>query len=288
MYRITALLAFAALSTNCAAQQTNVDTAVPTTKNAGGVAFSTENGRPVVTAQVNGQEMPVIFDSGSQGAVISKSLADSLKLEVIGEAMVGSPYGGPPKTAYIVSLGSLAVGGVNAVQTDAVVIDDSQLPPGSPALVIGPNLFADRIVELDFTAKTLRFSSEIPNDVANWQKMDGRGMLKTMLTIGQEKVEVTIDTGNPGGLNLPKSLADRLGVALTPIPGRKIKTVDAEFPLYEGKVDQNATLAGALLRLGSTIFADIPSANAGAKTLDGMRLIIDTPRRRWRLEAAAS
>ena len=287
MYRIAALLAFTSLSTSCAAQQPNakVDSAAP--KHTSGVALSTESGRPVVVAQVNGQEMPVIFDSGSQGAVIAKSLADSLKLEVIGEAMVGSPYGGPPKTAFIVSLGSLALGGANAVQTDAVIIDDSQLPPGSPALVIGPNLFSDRVVELDFANKTLSFSSEIPSDADNWQKMDGRGMLKTVLTIGPEKVEVTIDTGNPGGLNLPKSLAERLGIALTQMPGRKIRTVDAEFPLYEGMVDQDVTLAGAPLRLGATIFAEIPSANAGAKTLDGLRLIIDTPRRRWRLESAA-
>ena len=257
-------------------------------KSADGVSFSTESGRPVVVAQVNGQEMPVIFDSGSQGAVISKSLAGSLKLEVIGEAMVGSPYGGPPKTAFVVSLGSLALGGVSAVQLDAVIIDDSQLPAGSPGLVIGPNLFADRAVELDFAAKTLRFASEIPGDAANWQKMDGRGMLKTTLTIGQEDVELTVDTGNPGGLNLPKLLADRLGIALTPLPGRKIKTVDAEFPLFEGMVDQDVTLAGAPLRLGSTIFADIPSANAGAKTLEGLRLIIDTPRRRWRLYPATN
>lgn len=287
MYKIAAILVFASLSISCAAQQpvTNANVAAP--QNAG-VAFSTESGRPVVVARVNEQEMPVIFDSGSQGAVIAKSLADSLKLEVIGEAMVGSPYGGPPKTAFIVSLGSLSLGGVNAVQTDAVIIDDSQMPPGSPTLVIGPNMFADRAVELDFATQTLRFSSEMPGDAANWQKMDGRGMLKTTLTVGQEKIDVTIDTGNPGGLNLPKSLADRLGIALTPLPGRKIKTVDAEFPLYEGKVDRDVTLAGAPLRLGSTIFADIPSANAGAKTLDGLRLIIDTPRRRWRLAGVAN
>ncbi len=282
MYRIAAILVFASLSTSCAARQpvTNANVAAP--QNAG-VAFSTESGRPVVVARVNEQEMPVIFDSGSQGAVIAKSLADSLKLEVIGEAMVGSPYGGPPKTAFIVSLGSLSLGGVNAVQTDAVIIDDSQMPPGSPTLVIGSNMFADHAVELDFATQMLHFSSEMPGDAANWQKMDGRGMLKTTLTIGQEKIDVTIDTGNPGGLNLPKSLADRLGIVLAPMPGRKIKTVDAEFPLYEGKVDQEVMLAGVPLRLGSTIFADIPSANAGAKTLDGLRLIIDTPRRRWRL-----
>jgi hypothetical protein len=287
MYRIAALLAFASLSTSCAAQQPNSKLDSVASKHTSSVAFSTESGRPVVVAQVNGQEMPVIFDSGSQGAIIAKSLADSMKLEVIGEALVGSPYGGPPKTAFIVSLVSLALGGVNAVQTDAIIIDDSQMPPGSPALVIGPNLFSDRVVELDFANKTLRFSSEIPGDVGSWQKMDGRGMLKTLLMIGQENVEVTIDTGNPGGLNLPKSLADRLGIALTPMPGRKIRTVDAEFPLYEGMVDQDVMLAGAPLRLGKTMFAEIPSANAGAKTLDGLRLIIDTPRRRWRLESAA-
>lgn len=288
MFRIAAILAVVSLSTSCAAQQPNTIADKAALQIDGSVVFSTEGGRPVVVARVNGQEMPVIFDSGSQGAVISKSLADSLKLEVIGEAMVGSPYGGQPKTAFIVSLGSLSLGGVKAVQTDAVVIDDNKLPPGSPALVIGPNLFADRSVELDFANKTLSFSSEIPSDVENWQKMDGRGMLKTTLTIGQETIDVTIDTGNPGGLNLPKSFAERLGIPLTPMPGRKIKTVDAEFPLFEGNVDQDVMLAGAPLRLGSTVFADIPSANAGAKTLEGLRLIIDTPRRRWRLALATS
>ena len=50
----------------------------------------------------------------------------------------------------------------------------------------------------------------------------------------------------------------------------------------------DARVAGTDVRLGKTLFADIPMANMGSDALAGFSIIIDNPRKRWRLAAAGS
>jgi hypothetical protein len=67
------------------------------------IPMDLSSGRPQIDAAFKGRKMIAIYDTGSQGATIPRSVAEEMKLPVIGRALVGSPNGGTPVEADVVS-----------------------------------------------------------------------------------------------------------------------------------------------------------------------------------------
>jgi predicted aspartyl protease len=249
------------------------------------VPFDLPSGRPVILAQI-GDAAPITveFDTGSQGALIPRALVDKLGLKEIGEAQLASPFGGEAKTAKVVSLGSLDVAGVKATNNTAVVLEDASFMGPEARLVIGPAQFADKIMVLDYPARTLRIVSNSPFARAPWQPLKG-GLLETQIVIEGQQIPLHIDSGNPGGLMLPKTIAD----TMSPMPDLRevgrARTVDKEFTIYLGTLERNAILANVPVKLGDVAFADVPSANLGSRGLSQFILVIDPTHQRWQLVA---
>lgn len=249
------------------------------------VPFELPAGRPVILAQI-GDAAPIAveFDTGSQGALIPRALVDKLGLKEIGEARLASPFGGEPTTAKVVSLGSLAVAGVKASNSTAVVLEDASFMGSEARLVIGPAQFADKIMVLDYPARKLRIVSNSPFAQAPWQPLKG-GLLETQIVIEGKQIPLHIDSGNPGALMLPKTIAD----TMSPMPALRevgrARTVDKEFTIYSGALERDAILANVPVKLGDVAFADVPSANLGSRGLSQFILVIDPANQRWQLVA---
>jgi Aspartyl protease len=247
------------------------------------VEMSLESGRPAVLATLSGTPMRVVFDTGSQGAVIAKTLAEQLKLQVVGEARLGSPGGGAPITAQVVSLGSLAIDGLAASTVDAVVVDDARLPAGTK-VILSTSQFATAVAEFDFTRGRLRLSTAPASDNGSWQPLDERGLLLGSLQLGDQTVPLHIDSGNPGLLDLPASMAGKPPLTGPLRETKGVRLVDRELKRSVTWVDAEAIVVGVPIRLrGEVGFLDMPSANLGARGLRQAVLTVDTPRRRWRL-----
>lgn len=250
-----------------------VDTTVP---------FDLSTGRPLVLAQIgDAAPMEVYFDTASQGAVIPRALVDKLRLKVVGETRLGSPYGGEPVVAQLVSLGSLTIGGVAANDVTAVVQEDAGFMGPDAPLVVGPAQFRGKIVSLDYAARSLNISSGIPATTA-WQSLKN-GLPETEIEIGGKRYPLHIDSGSPGTLMLPKSAADDLLPKPELRDVGKARTIDKEFSIYVGAVNQDATIAGVPVRLGDVGFADLPFANLGSQGLAQFTIIIDVANDRWQL-----
>jgi len=250
------------------------------------VQLDLSTGRPLVLAQIgDAAPMEVYFDTGSQGAVIPRALVDKLRLKVVGEARLGSPYGGEPVVAKLVSLGSLSIGGVGANEVTAVVQEDASFMGPDARLVVGPAQFRGKIVSLDYVKRSLNISSALPSSTA-WQKLKN-GLPETEIEIAGKRYPMHIDSGSPGTLMLPTSAAD----ALSPKPELrevgKARTVDKEFSIYVGAVNSDATIAGVPVRLGDVAFADLPFANLGSQGLAQFTIVIDVANDRWQLIAPA-
>jgi hypothetical protein len=259
-------------------------------------AIDLRAGRPAIMARINGGEaIPVNYDTGSLSPIISKRLADLLKLPIVGEMLVGSPGGSAPIAVNVVSLGSLSVGGYNARTAerslDAAVMEDARLPPGVD-IIIGNNQFPGALIEFDFARERLRISDSVTREKAGWQALDERGLLAGILQIGSVKIPLYVDAGNPGWLDLPKSFSAQL-----PLQGAlretatPIKMVDRTIPRFAASMETDATVAGIAVTLkGEFTFADFPFANLGVKALKqtGARLLIDNRSKRWKLVFAGS
>lgn len=248
------------------------------------VPFDLSTGRPVVLAQIgNAAPMEVYFDTGSQGAVIPRALVDKLGLEVVGETRLGSPYGGEPVIAQLVSLGSLKIGGVAANNVTAVVQEDASFLGPDARLVVGPAQFGGNIVSLDYAARSLNISSTMP-DIKAWQSLKN-GLPETEIEIAGKRYPLHIDSGSPGTLMLPKTVADDLSPKPELREIGKARTIDKEFAIYVGTVNQSAKIADVQVNLGDVGFAEVPFANLGSQGLAPFKVVIDLARDRWQLIA---
>lgn len=247
-------------------------------------------GRPRLLASINGgPPEPVEFDTGSPGMVIQRAAADRLRAPVVGEARLASPYGNaPPATAKVVRLSTLTIGGVAAAATDAVVMEDASFVGADAPPIIGPGQFPGHVITLDYPNARFILSRNTPADGARWQNLNRDGLLEASVEIGAGRVPLHIDSGNPGALTLPSSLADRIAPGVAMIKVGAMRTVDREIPIQLADLALDARVAGTDVRLGKTLFADIPIANLGSDALANFSIIIDNPRKRWRLAAAGS
>lgn len=242
-------------------------------------------GRFRIDAQVNGgTPVKIAFDTGSQGMVVPRSLVEKYKLPLVGETLMGSPFGGEPVKVDVVRLDSLTVGGVASTVLDAIVMEDNAMSGLEPMIIIGGAQFPNKVIGIDFARLLLTLSDSAPDGKGKWQKLDERGLPAGSISYAGKSFPLHIDSGNPGLLNLPAAMAPLLRVKEPMVEIGQIRTVDRTIPLKAGKVNAKVGISGLSVRLGTVTFADIPSANIGLKGLKSFRMVIDNPRRRWRLE----
>ncbi len=254
------------------------------------IPMDLSSGRPVIDAVIHGQMVRAIFDTGSQGPTIPRSLAEALKLPVIGRALVGSPNGGQPVEADVVSIEGLEIDGLRLKagdrRLDAVVLDDAKLPPGR-GLVIGNNQFPGVTIELDFPAGRFRVSQESVESTVGWASLNERGLIETQLRIGDETMPIHIDSGNAGVLDLPERSAARLPLLSAPREGQAINFVDLSVKTTIADMRTDAVLGDLPIKLdGAFRFAPVRFANLGGRGLKGARLRIDMTRKLWHLSYA--
>jgi len=254
------------------------------------IPMDSSSGRPQIDAVFKGRKMTVIYDTGSQGPTIPRSVAEEMKLPVIGRALVGSPNGGAPVEAEVVSIDGIEIGGMRLVAgyrtLDAVIIDDARLPAGSH-LVIGNNQFPGLTIELDFPAARFRVLQSSAEDTSSWALLNQRGMIETRLRIGDESMPIHIDSGNAGVLDLPESSAARLPLASAQREGDTIRFVDGGAKTTVAEMRTDALLGDLPVKLDGTFrFAPVPFANLGGRGLKGARLRIDMTNKRWHLRYA--
>lgn len=248
------------------------------------VAMNLQSRRPSISARINGGEpLEILYDTGSQGAVISQSLATKLDLKVIGEALIGSPAGGTPISAKVVMVDRLDIGNYQARDIEAVIMDDGKLPANTN-MIIGNNQFSGAQIELNFAEQRFRLSIAANSDSAGWNSLDGRGLPTATVTIGKEIIPLYIDSGNPGWLDLPKSVADKVPLKGPLRETGMIKLVDRSIARFAAPMDVVANVAGTDVRLvGDITFAEFRFANLGSRALKTARLLIDMPNKRWKL-----
>jgi predicted aspartyl protease len=283
MHRV-AVLAYVFLVASCAGAPKQVSpvlaaAAAPVQTTA---PLDLSSGRPMVAITFpGGQSGQFILDTGSQGAVLTQSAADKLKLEIIGEALLGSPAGGTPLKVFVVNLGDLVLAGAPASKTEAVVVADQTLPANAGMGVLAPTQWGNKVVTIDLAANTMTMSPNAPNAIQTWQPISLRNQTVAEIEVAGEKLSAHIDTGNPRGVVLPLAMAKTLGVDHKLTPTEAIRTVDASTPAFKAPVDAQISVGGVNISVSEITFSGAGQANIGVKALNGHSLVLDNPRRRW-------
>jgi hypothetical protein len=234
---------------------------------------------PIVQVKIAGKAYRFVVDTGAMGhGRISPALAQSLGLQVVGEALAGDGSGNS-QTRRSYRLPSIEVGDVRFSGADFLEL--GRLPPGVDG-ILGLGLFASHLLTLDYPNAMLSLSREsLPATAISYTAAPGRGVA-VPLSIGSETIVAAIDSGNSvGQLMVPAELGERLprkgepriaGRASTAISTMDIKEVDITVPVRVG---------GITLPVSKVTYPSLgDTGNLGSRAFSSSVLRIDQVNRR--------
>jgi len=251
---------------------------------AAAIPFDVSSGRPMVDLMVNGQgPYPFVLDTGSPSLLVMKSLADELKLEVVGSDELQSPVQGTPVKVDVVRVDSVALGDATIEGYEALVLDMGEHGLGRG--IVGPAFFREHgTTTLDFDRNTISFGEGSGDEVRNWLPFGASApLLDIPVRIGDLEVDGHLDTGNPGVLSFPNRLEDRLPLSGPAHTIGQARTVDAVFDIRAAPIDASARIGDAEVPLSQIMLSAIPVANLGTAGLRGLVLHIDWQNERFAL-----
>jgi Aspartyl protease len=248
------------------------------------------NGLIVIPVSINGAgPFWLGMDTGAMGHLrLNNSVAERLALPVIGKARASDPSGKNPREVTVYRVDSLSIGGVRLRGPHAIGSADTlnRRLPGVDG-ILGIDLFADRLLTLDYPKAELRLSRDAlpdPNgaDVIAYQRE--HGPIQVSLQAGERQLLCDLDTGN---LVAPFVLSTDLALSLPrkgePRSGGTARTASQQMEI------RFVTLA-APLRIGSFEFPGAEVAfpslhergNIGSKALGRFTVEIDQRNKRIR------
>jgi hypothetical protein len=246
--------------------------------------------RPVVEVKIN-EKGPyrLILDTGAQGSVLDRDLADELKLPAAGEARVASPggKGAPAKQVRLdrVEVGDAVLSAVPAVAFDRLFPDRGKDVPRG---VLSASLFPGFLVTLDYPQSRLvirRGELPAPDGARVFAYDAKRPLPEIRLSIAGREVDLHLDSGAPGGIMLPLALAERLPLASKPVEVARGKRVDQDVVILGARLNGQVKVGRYVLENPELRFQDIADApgHVGYEFLRRFAVTLDAANHRIRL-----
>lgn len=237
-----------------------------------------------------------LLDTGAAGGGrISKSLAGSLGLKTVGQALAGDPTGQNRQTIDVVEAGSIAIGGAVLSGVQLGVRDFPQGPAGTePGYdgILGIGLFQDFLLTLDYPRRRVRIENgELPpadgREVLGYEA--SRGVPQIHLKIGDQDVAADVDSGNQKGeLVLPASYLGKVPLEKEPVVVGRGRTGSNEFEVKQAPLKGAVRVGGQTVEHPLVDFVEgFPHGNLGQKFLRRFALTIDQKNHRIRFRLPA-
>ena len=279
MRLLIAVAAFAALSTAAYADPT-LD-----------IPLDLSGTRPAVAISIGGAPAELwIFDTGAGGTVINIDRARALNLPEEQPVRLGSPAGGTPQEGFMTTLNGASINGV-ALPALRVVAAPSLMPDRGG--VLSPNAFRGRLVTFDFAHSIAHVSDKTPANIPSGEATPYSGggghhaLPSIPVTVNGQALEAHLDSGSPGGLTLPYSMAASLPLAAPPVQTGVARFVDGTHPRYTATLNGHAQVGPLSLDNPQIEFIDgLPMVNIGMRLLSQMKVTLDPEQQRsWAVAA---
>jgi aspartyl protease len=242
------------------------------------VPFEFYKGHIYVTAFLDGNgPLRFVVDTGASGiGRADQRLVAALSLRPVGHEQNSDGINSAP--ILLVSADSLRLGGLEKRHVTLASRDyNGHLKPDeAPVMgIIGRDFFRDRLLTIDYPARTIRFTSGRlrPGDA-------GVVAYKTDLTIpvcfAIGCFDGRVDSGSGGSLIIPKSIATRLR-ATAPVPAGSATAANTHFSLYREQLLEAVRISGVTAANQKILYSD-PSdkvINIGSDFLKDYVLTID-------------
>lgn len=238
---------------------------------------------PVVHAWVDGRG-PYRFavDTGCSFPVaLDDGLVEELGLPIVGTTD-NTDGAGNVELRDLATVTALDLGGVRFADLRTLV-DDFETFTGQTADfdgLIGFPLFAELLTTIDYDARRLVFERGAldPDGDHVVAFVDWYGVPHVPFTIGDQTLQVLIDTGSPLSLVLPWPARDRFGFEGELHRAGSVRTIYAELDWWQGALGEPCRVAGHRLgRLDAHFFEPSVESALGGALLRDKRIVIDAP-----------
>jgi hypothetical protein len=248
--------------------------------------------KPVVEARINGKgPFRLILDTGAGGTVLNDDLVAELALPVVGTAHMGDPANPGAMQVDQVRVDAVQIGDATFRSITASSWDRKTLyggVPNAPRGVLGLPLFRDCLLTLDYPKQAVRIEKgDLPSGAPNVieYELDDMGQLPVVpLEVGELSLQAHLDSGNMGGLSLPKSYAEKLPLAGELVEIGQGRTVASAFSIWRATLDGDVRLAGNRVEKPELFFNDgMNHVNVGYDILRRFAVTLDQQNQRMRL-----
>jgi hypothetical protein len=251
--------------------------------------------RPIAMLSVgNGEPVRVIFDTGASGNVLDADFARSAGLPDDGPARVGTPAGGEPMIGFHTRLdgrlGDAALSNVRAVALPMAAMSRLNVRG-----VMGPSTFSGRLVFLDLARGEIRVTAKSPATLPAgpshpYSEAGHRSLPGVEVRIGGRSHEGHIDTGQPGMLMMPMTMATEVPLDGPLTDGPPAHLADGVPRAVKiGRIRGPVRVGALTLQNPEVRFMEgLNRVNVGMLALRGATLVFDPAERRtWLIPPAA-
>lgn len=250
---------------------TRSSVALPT---AGRITLFQSPGRVLVMVRVsNGDLVPMVFDTGSDGHSIDSTLTRRLRLRRLGEAHELDGTTGKQRVLSNVAVPDVTLGGLKVGTISAVSLD---MDRDDAMGIISSEMFTGSLLYLDLANDRARL---VPRDMVPPPPGPATAYVRGIPSVAMvlpdgSTLPAHFDTGYNGALSLPIGMMDKVPlVAPAKVVGR-FKTINSEGPVYGGRIRGTIKIGPIELQNPDVTFlGDL--ANIGLPVIRRVTLVLD-------------
>ena len=241
---------------------------------AGNIELFQSEGRVLVMTRIgNGELTPMVFDTGSDGHTIDRSLARRLKLRRIGTVQEVDGTSGTVRMLPQVVLNDVQLGGLKVGTITAASVDYDR---NDAMGIISSEMFDGSLVYLELARNRARI---VPRNTTPPPKGTPIAYVEQIPTIqigmpDGSTLPAHFDTGHNASLSLPVTLKDTLPLrAPAKVIGR-FKSISAEGDVYGGQLKGTMTIGPLTLKDPQVSFLG-NLANIGLPIIRQLTIVFD-------------
>ncbi|WP_404373448.1 aspartyl protease family protein [Sphingomonas sp. MMS24-J45] len=278
------LLVGSAWTAGAAAARTDAAAKPPA---AGEIRLFQSPDRVLVMMQIDNRDLvPMVFDTGSDGATIDASLARRFKMRTVGQVHEIDGTTGKERFLPQVAIRDVTLGGLKVPLIEAASVDyDRRDAMG----IVSSEMFTDSLLYLDLGASRAllvpRATAQTPAGPAT-AYVESIPSVDLVLPDGST-IPAHFDTGYNGALSLPVAMMDKVPLmAPAKIAGR-FKSINTEGEFYGGQIKGTIKIGPVTLENPKVAFLGT-LANIGLPIIRRVTLVIDpSADRNWVLPPGA-
>jgi hypothetical protein len=247
--------------------------------------------RPIVELKIGGKgPYKFIFDTGASGTVIDDILAEVLGFEVIGEDTLQTPGSENKLMSKRMKVPKVTFDSTDIskdVFMSTMAIREMLAVDG----VLSANFFADYLLTMDYANSRLILNSgELTvQDEKVIPFLESSRIINLDVVIAGKKVEAHLDSGNPGGIDIPYSLKNNLNFKEELQEAGMINTPVASFKKWKTILDGDIKIGDVIYKNPEiNLVENFQYVNLGYQIFKDLRITIDKKNRLIKFEKASA